>query len=121
WKRPMVPSDRRLDRLSGHPHLARWRLRAHGASAGRVFLQGGLRSPEHGGGVQDHSVRLLCQLDGATKLQPLVREGILSLIPDAPFDTALRKPGTVYLGEVHVFGGNSGSHVFISLDGVRPR
>jgi hypothetical protein len=60
------------------------------------------------------------QLDGATKLQPLVREGILSMIPDAPLNTALRKPGTVYLGEVHVFGGNSGSPVFISLEGVRP-
>ena len=60
------------------------------------------------------------QLDGETKLQPLVREGILSMIPDAPLMTALRKPGTIYLGEVHVFGGNSGSPVFISLEGIRP-
>jgi hypothetical protein len=60
------------------------------------------------------------QLDGATKLEPLVREGVLSLIPDAPLNTALRKPGTVYLGEVHVFGGNSGSPVFISMEGTRP-
>ncbi len=60
------------------------------------------------------------QLDGATKLEPLVREGVLSLIPDAPLNTALRKPGTVYLGEVHIFGGNSGSPVFISMEGIRP-
>ena len=60
------------------------------------------------------------QLDGATKLEPLVREGILSMIPDVPLRTALRKPGTVYLGEVHIFGGNSGSPVFISMEGIRP-
>lgn len=61
------------------------------------------------------------QLDGAgPKLQPLVREGVLSMIPDAPLNTALRKPGRIYLGEVHVFGGNSGSPVFISLEGIRP-
>ncbi len=61
------------------------------------------------------------QLDGSGgKLEPLVREGILSMIPDAPLTTALRKPGRIYLGEVHVFGGNSGSPVFISLEGIRP-
>jgi hypothetical protein len=61
------------------------------------------------------------QLDGAgPKLQPLVREGILSMIPDASLMTGLRKPGRIYLGEVHVFGGNSGSPVFISLEGIRP-
>jgi hypothetical protein len=61
------------------------------------------------------------QLDGSgPKLEPLVREGVLSMIPDGPLNTALRKPGRIYLGEVHVFGGNSGSPVFISLEGVRP-
>jgi hypothetical protein len=61
------------------------------------------------------------QLDGAgPKLQPLVREGILSMIPDASLMTVLRKPGRIYLGEVHVFGGSSGSPVFISLEGIRP-
>jgi hypothetical protein len=61
------------------------------------------------------------QLDGpGSKLEPLVREGILSMIPDTPLITALRKPGRIYLGEVHIFGGNSGSPVFISLEGIRP-
>jgi hypothetical protein len=32
---------------------------------------------------------------------PLIREGILSMIPDAPLLTTLLKPGTVYLGDVH--------------------
>jgi hypothetical protein len=51
---------------------------------------------------------------------PLVREGILSMISDAPLETTMHKPGKVYLGDVHIFGGNSGSPVFISLAGVRP-
>ena len=60
------------------------------------------------------------QLEGSDKLQPLVREGVLSMIPDTPLTTTLRKPGTIYLGEVHIFGGNSGSPVFISTYGIRP-
>ena len=60
------------------------------------------------------------QLEGSTKLQPLVREGVLSMIPDMPLTTTLKKPGMIYLGEVHIFGGNSGSPVFISTYGIRP-
>jgi hypothetical protein len=60
------------------------------------------------------------QLEGSAKLQPLIREGVLSMIPDTPLTTTLGKPGTIYLGDVHIFGGNSGSPVFISTYGVRP-
>ena len=60
------------------------------------------------------------QLEGSSKLQPLVREGVLSMIPDTQLTTTLKKPGRIYLGEVHVFGGNSGSPVFISTYGIRP-
>jgi hypothetical protein len=60
------------------------------------------------------------QLEGSSKLEPLVREGVLSAIPEAKLLTTLRKPGTIYLGEVHIFGGNSGSPVFISTYGIRP-
>ena len=60
------------------------------------------------------------QLEGSAKLEPLVREGVLSMIPDTPLTTTLDKPGTIYLGDVHIFGGNSGSPVFISTYGIRP-
>ena len=60
------------------------------------------------------------QLEGSSKLEPLVREGVLSAIPNTKLLTTLRKPGTIYLGEVHIFGGNSGSPVFISTYGIRP-
>jgi hypothetical protein len=41
------------------------------------------------------------------------------VIPDEKLDTALKKPGNLYLGDVHVFGGNSGSPLFVNLSGMR--
>ena len=52
------------------------------------------------------------QFPGQRRFQPILRQGILSMIPDEPMKTTTGKPGTVYLADVHVFGGNSGSPVF---------
>jgi hypothetical protein len=60
------------------------------------------------------------QMPGVRRVQPIMREGILAMIPDEPILTTARKPGTVYLADTHIFGGNSGSPVFISTAGVRP-
>lgn len=57
------------------------------------------------------------QLEGEHHVQPIVREGILSMIPDEPLETTTGKRGPLYLGDVHVFGGNSGSPVFINTQG----
>ena len=53
-------------------------------------------------------------------IQPLdVRQGILSMIPDEPMMTTTGKLGTLYLADVHIFEGNSGSPVLVSAqDGV---
>ena len=59
------------------------------------------------------------QFPGQKKFQPIVREGILAMMPDEKLDTTLRKPGRLYLGDVHVFGGNSGSPLFLNLGGFR--
>ena len=59
------------------------------------------------------------QFPGQKKFQPIVREGILAMMPDEKFDTTLRKPGHLFLGDVHVFGGNSGSPLFLNLGGFR--
>ncbi len=59
------------------------------------------------------------QFPGQKKFQPIVREGILAMLPDEKLDTTLKKPGYLYLGDVHVFGGNSGSPLFINLGGFR--
>jgi hypothetical protein len=57
------------------------------------------------------------QLEGEHRLQPIMREGILSMIPDEPLVTTTGKRGPLYLGDVHIFGGNSGSPVFINIQG----
>ena len=54
------------------------------------------------------------QLEGVHRFEPIVRQGILSMIPDEPVMTTARKLGTVYLGDVHIFGGNSGSPVMVT-------
>jgi hypothetical protein len=59
------------------------------------------------------------QFPGQRKFQAIVREGTLAMMPDEKLDTTLRKPGHLYLGDVHVFGGNSGSPLFVNLGGYR--
>jgi hypothetical protein len=58
------------------------------------------------------------QFPGQQSLQPIVRQGILSMIPDEPMITTTGRPGTMYLGDVHIFGGNSGSPVMIAGDAL---
>jgi S1-C subfamily serine protease len=56
------------------------------------------------------------QVPGELRFQSIVREGILSMIPDEPLETTTGKRGPVYLCDVHIFGGNSGSPVLVSSD-----
>jgi S1-C subfamily serine protease len=56
------------------------------------------------------------QLPGSTRVQSVVRQGILSMVPDEPVKTTTGKLGKVYLGDVHIFGGNSGSPVLVAAD-----
>jgi hypothetical protein len=62
---------------------------------------------------------LFYQFPGLTRFEPIVREGILAMMPDEQLSTTLRKPGNLYLADVHVFGGNSGSPLLINLAGNR--
>jgi hypothetical protein len=50
------------------------------------------------------------------RLEPIVRSGTLAMIPRASMETVLHKPGRVFLAEVHSFGGNSGSPVFVDTN-----
>ncbi len=59
------------------------------------------------------------QFPGLKKIQPIVREGILAMMPDETLLTTLHKPGRLYLADVHVFGGNSGSPLFVNVQGFR--
>jgi hypothetical protein len=57
------------------------------------------------------------QFPGKHRMQPIVREGVLAMIPDEQLVNTTGKLGNVYLGDVHVFGGNSGSPVFVDASG----
>jgi S1-C subfamily serine protease len=56
------------------------------------------------------------QFPGERRFQSIVRQGILSMVPDERVTTTTGKPGTVYLCDVHIFGGNSGSPVMVTTD-----
>lgn len=56
------------------------------------------------------------QFSGERRFQSIVRQGILSMVPDEPMKTTTGKPGSVYLADVHIFGGNSGSPVMVTAD-----
>ncbi len=59
------------------------------------------------------------QFPGLKKIQPIIREGMLAMMPDEELETTLRKPGHLYLADIHVLHGNSGSPVFVNLGGFR--
>jgi hypothetical protein len=50
---------------------------------------------------------------GLHAIQPLVREGVLAMMPDGPMMSTTCKSAKVYLADVHVIPGNSGSPIFI--------
>ena len=56
---------------------------------------------------------------GQKRIEPIVRQGILAMMPDEPMQTTLHKPGRLYLADAHAFHGNSGSPIFVSLGGAR--
>jgi hypothetical protein len=48
-------------------------------------------------------------------LEPILRSGTLAMVPKEAMETTLHKSGRIYLAEVHSFGGNSGSPVFVDM------
>lgn len=114
------PADDSVD-LAATPILPLGEFKPNAVPLDSVFSKEDFAAQNIGEGAKIIMSGYFYQLDGlGPKLEPLVREGVLSMIPTAPLKTVLNKPGRVYLGEVHVFGGNSGSPVFISLEGIRP-
>jgi hypothetical protein len=55
------------------------------------------------------------QVPGLNHMEPIVREGVIAMIPDEDLVTTTGKLGKAYLAEVHAFHGNSGSPVFVDL------
>ncbi len=59
------------------------------------------------------------QFPGDARVRPIVREGILALLPEEKLVTTMDRPGIVYLADIHAFAGNSGSPVFVNMVGLR--
>jgi hypothetical protein len=54
---------------------------------------------------------------GAKRMEPIIREGVIAMMPDEPLNATLGKPGQIYLADLHAFHGNSGSPVFVNVGG----
>lgn len=52
---------------------------------------------------------------GQKRMEPIVRQGLIAMIPDETLDTTLHKPGHLYLADLHAFHGNSGSPVYVNV------
>jgi hypothetical protein len=59
------------------------------------------------------------QFPGQTRIEPIVRQGVLAMMPGEKIKTTLQKPGQLYLADAHAFHGNSGSPLFVNLSGSR--
>ncbi len=62
---------------------------------------------------------LFVQFVGQVHSEPIVREGKIAMMPREQVPTTLHSLGDVYLVDSHVFGGNSGSPMFVNLAGQR--
>ena len=58
-------------------------------------------------------------IEGERTMQPIMREGMLAMLPEEDVINTTGKRGKVYLGDVHVLGGNSGSPVMVDLGGAQ--
>lgn len=57
---------------------------------------------------------------GQTRMEPIVRQGVIAMLPEEKLDTTLHKKGQLILADLHAFHGNSGSPVFANVGGMRP-
>jgi S1-C subfamily serine protease len=59
------------------------------------------------------------QFPGQRRMEPIVRQGVLAMMPDEVLGTTLGQQGRIYLADVHVFHGNSGAPMFVNVGGYR--
>jgi hypothetical protein len=59
------------------------------------------------------------QFYGSKRIQPIVRQGVIAMMPDDEVPTVLKdKKGSVFLIDAHSYHGNSGSPVFVNVGGI---
>ena len=54
---------------------------------------------------------------GQNRMEPIVREGVIAMVPEEKLNTTLHKQGKLFLADLHAFHGNSGSPVFVNIGG----
>jgi S1-C subfamily serine protease len=59
------------------------------------------------------------QFPGSLEIEPIIRQGIIAMIPNEPIPTTLGGSGKGYLADAHVYSGNSGSPMFVNVGGAR--
>jgi hypothetical protein len=76
-----------------------------------------LKSGEVGVGDPVSFAGYFSNFPGETRIEPIVREGVIAMLPEEKLDTTLHKKGRLFLADLHAFHGNSGSPVFVNLGG----
>jgi hypothetical protein len=56
---------------------------------------------------------------GQTRMEPIIRQGVIAMLPEERLDTTLHKKGQLVLADLHAFHGNSGSPVFANVGGIQ--
>ena len=76
-----------------------------------------LKSGEVGVGDPVSFAGYFSNFPGQIRIEPIVREGVIAMLPDEELDTTLHKKGRLFLADLHAFHGNSGSPVFVNVGG----
>jgi hypothetical protein len=77
-----------------------------------------LKSGEVGVGDPVIFAGYFSSFSGQTRMEPIVRQGVIAMLPEEKLDTTLHKKGQLFLADLHAFHGNSGSPVFANLGGM---
>jgi hypothetical protein len=76
-----------------------------------------LKSGEVGVGDPVSFAGYFSNFPGQVRMEPIVREGVIAMLPEEKLYTTLHNKGRLFLADLHAFHGNSGSPVFVNLGG----
>lgn len=77
-----------------------------------------LKTGEFGVGDPVTFAGYFSNFSGRIRMEPIVRDGVIAMLPEEKLDTTLHKQGRLFLADIHAFHGNSGSPVFVNIGGI---
>jgi hypothetical protein len=86
--------------------------------ASMLVSSGQLKTGEVGVGDRVTFAGYFSNFPGQVRMEPIVREGVIAMLPEEELDTTLHKKGRLFLADLHAFHGNSGSPVFVNVGGI---